>query len=1008
MSLLRAKVKLALKAAELAMNLTAARYPTFARRLRSRKAVVQLALRGGVATRHFVFGGPRVRSSAVAHPRPDVTLTFHDAAVAWSIFRPGASRLDAVNHAKNFAVEVEGDDELACWFTETISEMRAVRWKLGTDAGHGETRYVNATNSGPVFVYVKDGRIVRVTPIEFDKTDPPAWSIEARGHRFSPPRRTTTTCHTLASKSMVYSPDRLLYPMKRVDFDPDGARNPQNRGKSGYERISWDHALDLVVAEIRRVKRVHGHGAIMNSHSSHHTWGNIGCYVSAFNRFMNAIGCTKMVINPDSWEGWYWGAVHHYGHSMRLGAIEPYGQLEDCLREAEMIVFWSSDPESTGGSYAAFEGTLRRLFARDIGIEMVHIDPYFNYTASLLGGKWIPIVPGTDPALAHAIAFVWITEGLYDKAYVADRTTGFEKYRDYVLGAEDGVPKSPEWQQAETGVPAATVRALARKWGSRKTYLAAGGKGTTFGGACRSATGTQWARAMVCLMAMQGLGKPGINFGNLQYGSPIDHHFYFPGYGEGGLSGDVETTGAVVQLYQRQPQLPSINVVTQRITRNRIASAILDGYAEGHPIDPKSAHGQFMRFHYPAPGHSRVRMLYKYGGSHFGTVQESNRLAEAYQSPELEFVVNQSIWHEGESKFADVILPACTNFERWDIGEWTVAGGYSHHNTGQLNYRVISIQHPCIEPLGESKSDYRIFLEIMHRLGMGSYYGEGKTELDWCRSQYEASDMPTRMSWERFLERGYYVVPPEDPRIRKRAVALRWFAEGRRKDTPEPHPLPAGFGRRFREDLQTQSGKIEFEASSLKMFDDPGRPPVNRYIPSWEGRGSGELYDRYPLQLLTPHPRYSFHTHTDGKDTFINDIDDHRVRVNGYYYLAARMNPRDAAARGIRHHDLVRLHNDRGSVICAAVLTERILPGVVQCYASSAVYDPIGAPGRSPDRGGCVNTLAPSRWQTEKTSASAPNSCLIQVERWHGEGSLVAREAAPVASEALAVSEVTL
>ncbi|GIS87719.1 MAG: hypothetical protein CM1200mP18_04290 [Gammaproteobacteria bacterium] len=70
-------------------------------------------------------------------------------------------------------------------------------------------------------------------------------------------------------------------------------------------------------------------------------------------------------------------------------------------------------------------------------------------------------------------------------------------------------------------------------------------------------------------------------------------------------------------------------------------------------------------------------MMYKYGGSHFSTVMDSNRLVRAYQSEELEFVVNQSIWKEGEVKFADVVLPACTNFERWDIGEWAVAGGYS-------------------------------------------------------------------------------------------------------------------------------------------------------------------------------------------------------------------------------------------------------------------------------------------------------------------------------------------
>ena len=56
--------------------------------------------------------------------------------------------------------------------------------------------------------------------------------------------------------------------------------------------------------------------------------------------------------NPDSWEGWYWGAMHHWGNSLRLGAPEFYGTVEDCLKEAEMIVFWSSDPDATYGSRA--------------------------------------------------------------------------------------------------------------------------------------------------------------------------------------------------------------------------------------------------------------------------------------------------------------------------------------------------------------------------------------------------------------------------------------------------------------------------------------------------------------------------------------------------------------------------------------------------------------------------------------------------------------------------------
>ena len=84
----------------------------------------------------------------------------------------------------------------------------------------------------------------------------------------------------------------------------------------------------------------------------------------------------------------------------------------------------------------------------------MHIDPYYNDSIQLLGGKWIAPRPTSSPALAIAIAYVWITEGTYDKAYVSTHTQGFEKWADYVLGKDDGIPKSPEWQEAETGVPA--------------------------------------------------------------------------------------------------------------------------------------------------------------------------------------------------------------------------------------------------------------------------------------------------------------------------------------------------------------------------------------------------------------------------------------------------------------------------------------------------------------------------------------------------------------------------
>ncbi len=117
---------------------------------------------------------------------------------------------------------------------------------------------------------------------------------------------------------------------------------------------------------------------------------------------------------------------------------------------------------------------------------------------------------------------------------------------------------------------------------------------------------------------------------------------------------------------------------------------------------------------------------------------------------------------------------------------------------------------------------------------------------------------------------------------------------------------------------------------------------------------------------------------------FVNDVKDHRILIDGHYYWIARINSEDAEERGIKENDLVRLFNDRGEVICAAQVTERIPRGVVHSYESAAIYEPLGEPGRSADRGGCVNILTPKRMIIEKTHATACNSCLIQVEKWDG------------------------
>ena len=170
-------------------------------------------------------------------------------------------------------------------------------------------------------------------------------------------------------------------------------------------------------------------------------------------------------------------------------------------------------------------------------------------------------------------------------------------------------------------------------------------------------------------------------------------------------------------------------------------------------------------------------------------------------------------------------------------------------------------------------------------------------------------------------------VPAEKEKLRA-PVSFRWFWENRKKDVPEAQPLPSDYAGEYLQGLQTQSGKLEFECSSLKRFTDPERPPIVKYEPSWEGPHSGEMYQRYPLQMLTPHSKYSFHTQGDGKDSFLLNIEDHRVKVDGYYYWIMRLNAQDAAERGINKHDLVKVYNDRGAVICAALPTQRLPLGV--------------------------------------------------------------------------------
>ncbi|MEM2370624.1 MAG: molecular chaperone TorD family protein, partial [Candidatus Bathyarchaeia archaeon] len=274
-----------------------------------------------------------------------------------------------------------------------------------------------------VRVDVKDGRILRIKPVHYDEKysleelERVQWRIEARGKTFESKMKELVAPFALVYKNRVYSPNRVRYPLKRVDWDQKGDRHPENRGKSGYIRISWDEALDIIADEIKRIKDKYGSTyAILALADGHQQTKCIhGMHGTITELFIPLGGCTWAVRNPDSWEGWWWGAKHMWG-------MEPDGLqhpqtnlLLDILENTELILCWGCDYETTTWGFGDQGLSVWGFWFRGVGIKQIFICPDLNYGAAVHADKWVPIRPNTDAALQLAIAYVWITEDLYDE-----------------------------------------------------------------------------------------------------------------------------------------------------------------------------------------------------------------------------------------------------------------------------------------------------------------------------------------------------------------------------------------------------------------------------------------------------------------------------------------------------------------------------------------------------------------------------------------------------------------
>lgn len=561
------------------------------------------------------------------------------------------------------------------------------------------------------------------------------WKIEAGGKVFTPPKRTNPAPFDLSARRRVYNPSRVRYPLKRVGFQPGGKSSTENRGKGKFARISWDEALDIVSSELVRMKGTYGNSAIMTIASGHGSHGSVNSHGQILRVLNFWGGHTPMLRNPDSWEGWYWGSEHVWGFDRANGTPDQTDLLEDTMQNSDLLVFWSCDTEQSG-LMAGQDKSQWLLWLKELGKKMVFISPDCNYTAATKGGKWIPIRPGTDAAMAAATAYQWIKEGTYDKDYVRTHGVGFDKWKDYVMGSEDGVPKTPEWAEDISGVRAYVIKALAREWASKKTALI-----IRLGAACRVPYSTEWARMMVYLQAMQGIGRPGVNVCAIATAGPVDARIKMPGKG-------------VCNIDRAASSVP-INPVKQAIYQTLVPQAITNppihwyGGKLWGPVEE-----QFIPFTYPLPGQSEVHMIWWDTVSNMTNWNNTNKWAEAYRSPSIQCAVAQAIFLENDALFGDIVLPLCTQVEREDFGYEGLLSGGRGTDFGNV---VAVYMKQCIQPLYESKSDYEICRLVAERLGVEKEYSEGNTVGDWIRKLFDMSSLPEHISFEEFKEKGYYV-----------------------------------------------------------------------------------------------------------------------------------------------------------------------------------------------------------------------------------------------------------
>jgi anaerobic selenocysteine-containing dehydrogenase len=771
---------------------------------------------------------------------------------------------------------------------------------------------------------VENGRFVALEP---DPSHPTGQALCAKGR---------------AAPELVYHSDRLLYPMKRTR--PKGDPDP------GWQRISWDEALNLTAARLRQLAEEHGPQSVVFSLVSPSTSASADSTIWV-ERLMRAFGSPNLC---GSMELCAWG---RYGATRYTYGIGVSGNHMPDLENAGCILFWGYNPNIARLAHAtATAEALKR------GARLIVVDPRRAGLAKK-ADLWLQVRPGTDGALALGIAHVMIERGWYDRAFVHDWTNGPLLVRSdngRLLTEADLSPTGSDrryvaWNEAKR-CSVLYDPALGR-YERDNLELALFGefKMDTLQGkvACRPAFDLV---AEVCrrntperVEALSGVRRDQVESAArlLWEARPVA---YYAWSGIEQQTNATQIARAIGQLYALTgsfdaqggnvlfPAVPTENVAGEELmTAEQRARAL--GLAE-RPLGPSRWQHVTSEEVYRGVLEQKpyaVRGLVGFGANLLLSHADGLRGRAALAA--LDFYVHADLFMNPTAELADIVLPVASAFEREALKI-----GFEVSPDAQS---LVQLRQRVVEPRGEARSDTEIVFDLACRLGLGSHFWDGDIE-----AAYRYQLGPSGVSLEALRENPRGVRVPLQTRYRK-------FAE--QKDG-----VPQGFATPTKKIELYSETLLEHGYAPLPEYDEPLVSPFSR----------PELIERYPLILTsTKHTLFCESQHR-ALPSLRRRAPDPEVELH----------PAAAAERGIRPGDWVRVETPEGSIRARARLNDSLEPRVVcgQHGWWQACPD-IGAPGYDPfsPHGANLNLII-GNGAIDPISGSVPHRAYVcQIRRVH-------------------------